>query len=165
VNPIPVEDGQKLYLKTTIPDDVDQLICFVFVDDNGNYVSQSVRKRSTSGYVSVSVANGAKFLHIWMDLGYTEYGFANWCVTFEPVDKFEPYTPIGVVSGIKPEALPPELFDDDRPLAGKTIVNFGDSIFGKRRPPNDISTEIARLTGATVHNCGFGGCRMSAHRM
>lgn len=46
-------------------------------------------------------------------------------------------------------------------LQGKVIVNFGDSIFGNKRPPNDISTEIARLTGATVYNCGFGGCRMS----
>ena len=51
------------------------------------------------------------------------------------------------------------------PLRGKVIVNFGDSIFGNRRPPDDISTELARLTGATVYNCGFGGCRMSAHNL
>lgn len=49
------------------------------------------------------------------------------------------------------------------PLHGKTIVNFGDSIFGNARPPEDISTYLAELTGATVHNCGFGGCRMSYH--
>lgn len=49
------------------------------------------------------------------------------------------------------------------PLYGKTIVNFGDSIFGNARPPEDISTHIAALTGATVYNCGFGGCRMSYH--
>ena len=48
-------------------------------------------------------------------------------------------------------------------LQGKVIVNFGDSIFGKRRPPEDISTKLAELTGATVHNCGFGGCHMSNH--
>lgn len=48
-------------------------------------------------------------------------------------------------------------------LQGKVIVNFGDSIFGKRRPPDDISTKLADLTGATVHNCGFGGCHMSNH--
>ena len=60
-----------------------------------------------------------------------------------------------------------KLSDDVRtfisPLAGKTIVNFGDSIFGNARPPEDISTYIATMTGATVHNCGFGGCRMSYH--
>ena len=48
-------------------------------------------------------------------------------------------------------------------LKGKVIVNFGDSIFGNKRPPNDISTAIANATGATVYNCGFGGCRMANH--
>lgn len=48
-------------------------------------------------------------------------------------------------------------------LLGKTVVNFGDSIFGNARPPEDISTYLAELTGATVYNCGFGGCRMSYH--
>lgn len=47
--------------------------------------------------------------------------------------------------------------------SNKVIVNFGDSIFGMSRPPYDVSTELARLTGATVHNCAFGGCRMSQH--
>lgn len=49
------------------------------------------------------------------------------------------------------------------PLYEKTIVNFGDSIFGNAQPPNDISTFLAEKTGATVYNCGFGGCRMSEH--
>lgn len=49
------------------------------------------------------------------------------------------------------------------PLKNKVIVNFGDSIFGNARPPEDISTRLAELTGALVHNCGFGGCRMSYH--
>ena len=48
-------------------------------------------------------------------------------------------------------------------LKNKVIVNFGDSIFGNKRPPNDISTALADITGATVYNCGFGGCRMSCH--
>lgn len=45
----------------------------------------------------------------------------------------------------------------------KVIVNFGDSIFGNMNPPNDISSILAKLTGATVYNCAFGGCRMSRH--
>lgn len=45
----------------------------------------------------------------------------------------------------------------------KTIVNFGDSIFGNSTAPDDISTMIAGLTGATVYNCAFGGCRMAVH--
>ena len=51
----------------------------------------------------------------------------------------------------------------EKKLTGKVIVNFGDSIFGKRRPPEDISTKLAYLTGATVHNCGFGGTHVSNH--
>ena len=46
-------------------------------------------------------------------------------------------------------------------LSGKVIANFGDSIFGYASAPTDISTKIAELTGATVYNFGFGGCRMS----
>ena len=53
--------------------------------------------------------------------------------------------------------------DVNKKLTGKVVVNFGDSIFGKRRPPDDISTELADITGATVYNCGFGGCHMSNH--
>lgn len=49
------------------------------------------------------------------------------------------------------------------PLYGEKIVNFGDSIFGITRPPKDISSYLATKTGATVYNCGFGGCEMSAH--
>ena len=50
------------------------------------------------------------------------------------------------------------------PLAGKTIVNFGDSITGKGTGEGtDISTYLAQLTGAKVYNCGFGGCRMSTY--
>ena len=49
------------------------------------------------------------------------------------------------------------------PLSGKVIVNFGDSIFGMTKAPQDISTKLAELTDATVHNCGFSGCRMGKH--
>lgn len=48
-------------------------------------------------------------------------------------------------------------------LNGKTIVNFGDSIFGNYKAPNDISSYLAQATQATVYNVAFGGCRMSTH--
>ena len=54
----------------------------------------------------------------------------------------------------------------EAPLAGKTIVNFGDSIFGtanKEQPRDTISYFLAGYTGATVYNMGFGGCRMAKH--
>lgn len=49
------------------------------------------------------------------------------------------------------------------PFGGKKIVNFGDSIIGQTRPPKDVSTYLADKTGATVYNCGFGGCEMGTH--
>ena len=61
---------------------------------------------------------------------------------------------------IKEEQIPSS---NSNNLKGKTIVNFGDSIFGQTRPPYDISTKLAELTGATVYNCGFGGCQMGYH--
>ena len=53
--------------------------------------------------------------------------------------------------------------DSGKPFYGKTIVNFGDSIFGQARPPVDVSTFLAEYTGATVYNAGFGGCQMGYH--
>ena len=55
------------------------------------------------------------------------------------------------------ETLPKKYLKDMK------IVNFGDSIFGQARPPYDISTYLEKETGATVYNCGFGGCRMGVH--
>jgi len=50
-------------------------------------------------------------------------------------------------------------------LKGKTIVNFGDSIFGNFRAPEDISSYLADITGAVTYNVGFGGCRMGEHKL
>ena len=50
-----------------------------------------------------------------------------------------------------------------KPLAGKTIVGFGDSIFGYIRDSTSVLSHVANETGATVYNVGFGGCRMSVH--
>ena len=49
------------------------------------------------------------------------------------------------------------------PLAGKTVVCFGDSLFGMYTGDTSAPAYVAQKTGATVHNVGFGGCRMSEH--
>jgi len=90
--------------------------------------------------IDKTVAN-AKYIRF---CGRNDYGFRYWIV-------YNGYK-VGVLDQYK--ALP---------LYGKKIVNFGDSIFGNRRPPKDISSYLANLTGATVYNCGFGGCEMSVH--
>lgn len=51
--------------------------------------------------------------------------------------------------------------DIPQPLNKKKIVNFGDSLFGNFRGSDSISSVLADLTGATVYNCGFGGCNMA----
>ena len=78
------------------------------------------------------------------------------CVSKEDLPSFTPYS-------LDTTVLIPERIEfGNNKLYGTKIVNFGDSIFGNKRPPNDISTAIANKTGATVYNLGFGGCRMSA---
>lgn len=68
---------------------------------------------------------------------------------------------------LKPSVkVPKESFDGEthgKPLVGKTVVCFGDSLFGMDRGSDSAPAFVAEYTGATVHNVGFGGCRMSVH--
>lgn len=55
-------------------------------------------------------------------------------------------------------------FDVDSNLfADKKICCIGDSLFGLYRGSTSTPAYVAERTGATVYNCGFGGCRMSTH--
>lgn len=51
---------------------------------------------------------------------------------------------------------------NSKKLSGKKIATFTDSIFANFRDETGIPAIIAKNTGATVYNCGFGGTRMSA---
>ena len=137
----------------------------IWLDETGTKISENSTKTSAvvnnnNGTNSFIIPTNTTSILCWLSgvrtsgatfenlsLQYDNYGIA----------KFEPYVEPKTV--LKKDNLAYGV----QPLIGKTIVNFGDSIFGNRRPPNDISTEIAKLTGATVHNCGFGGCRMSSY--
>ena len=57
-------------------------------------------------------------------------------------------------------ALPTQ-FDTLKPLYGKSVVCFGDSLFGMNRGEDSTPSFVAVETGATVYNVGFGGCRMA----
>ena len=48
-------------------------------------------------------------------------------------------------------------------LKGKSVVNFGDSIFGNFRDSSSITQQIIDITSANVINCAFGGTQMSYH--
>ena len=55
-------------------------------------------------------------------------------------------------------------FDIASPLlSGKTVVCFGDSIFGMTRDTTSVPAWAAAFTGAKAYNVGFGGCRMAKH--
>ena len=166
-NPIPIESGHKTLTVTTdlAVGNKEHLLCIVWLDETGTLISKPSKSTATivnnnDGTTAFDIPNNVTSAFIWLSgiktsgatlanfsLQYDNYGLAG----------FEPYVEPKTV--LKKDNLPYGV----HPLDGKTIVNFGDSIFGNRRPPNDISTEIAKLTGATVHNCGFGGCRMSSH--
>ena len=79
------------------------------------------------------------------------------CLSSNELENFYPYKE---TLKIEKKYLPEIKFS---PFKNKTIANFGDSIFGNKRPPLDVSTALANITGATVYNLGFGGCRMSKH--
>ena len=49
------------------------------------------------------------------------------------------------------------------PLSGKTVVCFGDSLFGMYTGDTSAPAYVAERTGATVYNVGFSGCRMAVH--
>lgn len=49
------------------------------------------------------------------------------------------------------------------PLEGKTVVCFGDSLFGMYRGETSAPAWVGYVTGATVYNVGFGGCRWANH--
>ena len=50
-----------------------------------------------------------------------------------------------------------------KPLSGKEVVCIGDSIIGMTRTGTSVTAYLAKETGATVYNAGFGGTRMSKH--
>jgi lysophospholipase L1-like esterase len=56
-----------------------------------------------------------------------------------------------------------DLLAIQKPNSGQIIVNMGDSLVGNTQDETSVSAQLAKITGATAHNFGFGGCRMSTH--
>ena len=126
-------------------------------NDNDEYLGYvQHRPMSESGSVKYTLFTGTTRIKIYVN--NSSFTSNLWCVSKNPLDEFKPYeTHLEIKNTILPK------FEEFYPLKGKVIVNFGDSVFGNKRPPTDISTKLAEITGATVYNLGFGGCRMSQH--
>lgn len=166
-NPIPLDASRStLFVRTNVPSGTSNIssaiVCVIYIDNNGNSISSETFGMGdiiSYGILNGTIPTAATHILVWIsNVKNVGYDLSNICLSYSKITEFEPYSEEVKIT-IKNEALNKAAV----PFEGKVIVNFGDSIFGNRRPPSDISTEIAKLTGATVHNCGFGGCRMSQH--
>lgn len=146
-----------------------QKVQFFFYDENKSFIGYGyflAKDTATLTTVNSNLADAASGLeNLSQAKYYRVYKTIAWDVSIyispvtqpsaDDIDYTYEYSEGGTTGGITINAK--------KKLTGKVVVNFGDSIFGKRRPPEDISTKLAELTGATVYNCGFGGCHMSNH--
>ena len=130
-------------------------IVIIYYYNGDSYVGYNTTRYNDLVNTSVSWEKDA-FTHIIVFANNDGIVPSNLCVSLKPLSEFETY---GLKYYVKNSAIQIPLMQ----LEGKVIANFGDSIFGNKRPPNDISTALANITGATVYNLGFGGCRMSQH--
>ena len=175
-------EKQKLYVRTDLENDTSSArFWFQFLNSAGEYIDQGMIyfkdfATAENGYKAYNIPNNATQFHANISGTTSGHSFENLCISYEPLDAFESFTNekkrtlkesalpdqfIGLPGQV--ESLGTQIASLIPKLHGKIIVNFGDSIFGLRRPPDDISTKLAALTGATVHNCGFGGCTMAWH--
>lgn len=83
------------------------------------------------------------------DTSEIDYDVAKTLVTFNPQN----YASI-------PEIIA-SVIPANKPLTGKTIVCFGDSLTGNPVDPYGYTYKLAQATGATVINAGFGGTNMA----
>lgn len=133
------------------------ILCY---DENDEYLGYgTVKPLKTETEYTCTMKPGTAYIRIWTNNGLV---FEYVSVSGEPLTAWESYFPGGYE--VRKEVIPwKAVTERTRPLYGKVIANFGDSIFGNKRPPNDISTALAEITGAKVYNLGFGGCRMGTH--
>lgn len=140
--------------------DFGSIVAVMYYDENDAYLGYStIKPTSVSTNFSTAVKTGTAYIRVWTN-NYLDFSYVS--VSGEKITEWEAYFPGGYA--VREDALPWDAVrEHTRPLYGKVIANFGDSIFGNKRPPNDISTALSDITGATVYNLGFGGCRMGAH--
>ena len=133
---------------------------YAFYDANKTFISA---QSDTTDYQIVEY-EGKQVT--WLNIAVTGAKYIR--ITNQPSREYEYY--VVKQSTVNGYDVPHITINNTDPLKfyGKTIVNFGDSLFGNFRDTNEttdksISKMISDATGATVYNCGFGGCRMSWH--
>lgn len=122
---------------------------YIVYDSNGNYVDY--HNKSGDLLISGSDLNYLYRIRVALiDTSQTiDYDAAKTFITFTPQ----------VFASI-PEIIN-TVIPSNKPLYGKNIVCFGDSITGNPIDPYDYPYHLQELSGATVLNAGFGGTNMS----
>ena len=128
--------------------------CLGVVQDTESYEIETYNNKQVT-WLTLSGYPNAKYIRISRLPYGTQRAYTYYKVTSVAINKYD--VPNISITGVKPLKF-----------YGKKIVTFGDSIFGNFRDTNEttdksISKMIAEATGATVYNCGFGGCRMGYH--
>lgn len=137
------------------------IVAIYFYNDDTYLGYETHLFSSLSKTKNVSMISGANYIRIYCNVLKVNYveGDQPICISYNEIESFENYQYKLVLKYENQEHQESVKTN----LSGKVIVNFGDSIFGNKRPPSDISTAISEITGATVYNLGFGGCRMAEH--
>lgn len=145
-------------------------LAMLFYKADGAYLGYKTVDLEGKTQATFNVFDGSEYITIW--IGDSTYSFDHVCVySGSLISEFQPYERKTVVvkGGLEYDLLE-KLNNIDETLynknlfSGKTIVNFGDSIFGNNDSDTSTSNEIAKHLKATVLNCGFGGTRMSDSR-
>lgn len=150
---------QNIYAIFPQTENNDRICAFLYYDSHGNYTGSNSGRFNGYNYKIAPLSGQIDVAKVkfWTNKTTVSDGSNEVCISFSTVQSFPHYEGVKKVSNTALET--PSIY---LPLVGKTIVNFGDSIFGNKRDPFSVSYALENLTGATVYNCGFGGTDMAA---
>lgn len=150
---------QNIYAVFPQTENNDRICAVLYYDADGNYTGSYSGRFNGYNYKMATLSGQIDVAKIkfWVNKTTVSDGSNEVCISFSTVQSFPQYEGVKKVSNNALET--PEIY---LPFVGKTIVNFGDSIFGNKRQPFSVSYALENLTGATVYNCGFGGTDMAA---
>lgn len=135
-------------------------IIFAYYTAAKTYISGFIVYQSTlsaSNYqLALTIPANAKYIRVSSDDSATHKLWMLKQASPSASAYYEPYK-YGVSANIYPYRQGYEK------LKNKVIVNFGDSQIGMSDTYTTVSAVLTQLTGATVHNVGFGGTQLSQH--
>lgn len=172
-NYIPIRKGQKMHIKFNDGASFKDGLMFALYDENKTLHDDY----HIAIYLSAIVANPTVYGTLTIDGNYAVWdtstiGYGGWA-SFEYVRFMYESTAciitideeitdeLETVYELKPTVKIPKgnlNFDvAEKPLVGKKVVCFGDSLFGQTRDETSALYHTAQITGADLCNVGFGG--------